>query len=283
MRTIKTFTKYLISFILTVLTIIFLSINIISETILSEEYMLKKLDETDYYGKVTGLAQSNFENYINQSGLDEEVLIGIVTTKDVENDTKTIVRNMFSGTNEKIDVEDLKTKLNSNIEKSIGSVSEENKKAIDDFVTIICDEYKSTLSAHFEIEDSVYRIYNKAIKTIQIINKVVLIIIALCIIILMLLCKRRFYKFFLFMGIPAMSTGMFLMVINVFINSKINIKNIVVLNNAFSEFVVAVLQSTLGKMMIYSWILLVIGIIITVVPAVTHYKLKYAREMRKGR
>lgn len=283
MRTLKTFTKYLIAFILTVLTIIVLSINLISNTILNEKYMLEKLDETDYYDKVTGLVQSNFENYINQSGLDEEVLIGIVTTKDVENDTKTIVRNMFSGTSEKIDVEDLKTKLNSNIENSIGSVSEENKEAINDFVDLICDEYKSTISAHFEIEDSVYKIYNKAIKTIQIINKVVLIIIALCIIILMLLCKRRFYKFFLFMGIPAMSTGMFFIVINLFINSKISIKNIVILNNAFSEFIVAVLQNTLGKMMIYGWILFIIGILITVLPAVVHYKLKYAREMRKGR
>lgn len=283
MRTLKTFTKYLISFILTVLTIIFLSINIISNTILNEKYILEKLEKTDYYGKITGLVQSNFENYINQSGLDEEVLIGIVTTKDVEEDTKIILRNMFSDTNEKIDVEDLKIKLNSNIEKSIGSVSEENKRAIDDFVTLICDEYKSTLSAHFEIEDSIYKIYNEAIKMIQLINKVVLIIIALCIIILMLLCKKRFYKFFLFMGIPAISTGVFFMVINLFINSNINIKNIVVLNDAFSEFIVEVLQGTLEKIMIYGWALLIIGILITILPAVIHYKLKYAREMRKGR
>ena len=46
-------------------------------TMLNKTYILQKLDETNFYSETYKIVESNFENYISQSGLDEEVLENI--------------------------------------------------------------------------------------------------------------------------------------------------------------------------------------------------------------
>ena len=88
MKKLKTIVRYIISIILTIVLTAWIIINIASSTILDEQYVLDKFEETDYYSKIYTMAESNFENYIHQSGLDEEVLQGLITEEQLENDTK---------------------------------------------------------------------------------------------------------------------------------------------------------------------------------------------------
>ena len=63
--------------------------------------------------------ESDFENYIYQSGLDENVLENIVSLEKIENDTKTIINNLYDGTSETIDVTEIENNLNNNIQNSL--------------------------------------------------------------------------------------------------------------------------------------------------------------------
>ncbi len=91
----KTFIKYILSIILAICLIVFILINLVTSTILEQKYILKQLDKNNYYDRILELTNSNFEKYIYQSGLDEEVLVGIVSKEKIEKDTKIIVENIY--------------------------------------------------------------------------------------------------------------------------------------------------------------------------------------------
>ena len=111
---IKKIIQYIIVTILALAILALVIINILSSSILKKEYILSKLQQQDYYEKIYEETKSNFENYIHQSGLDEEVLENIVTKEKIEKDTKKIINNIYNGMDEKVDTEEIKNKLNKN-------------------------------------------------------------------------------------------------------------------------------------------------------------------------
>ena len=91
----KTFIKYILAIILAICLIVLILVNLISTTILNQKYILNELNKNNYYDKILEFANSNFEKYIYQSGLDEEVLIGILSKEKVKKDTEIIIENIY--------------------------------------------------------------------------------------------------------------------------------------------------------------------------------------------
>ena len=88
-----------IAMALIVLCLTFLGIkNIAFSTILDKEYIIKKLEETNFYSETYKLVESSFENYIDQSGLEEVVLKNICTEDKVKRDINIILSNIYNGT-----------------------------------------------------------------------------------------------------------------------------------------------------------------------------------------
>ncbi len=274
MKKLKIFIEYLIVIILTLITLLYVSINLITTTVLNKDYIFKKLEETNYYTELTTLVASNFKNYINQSGLEENIFEDIEIKNKVENDTKIIINNIYEEKQEEINTEDLKEILNKKIENTLGAVTQEYKQSIDEYVKLICNEYKHIISSNFEIENSLHNMYKKVIKYIEIIKMILVVSFVIFIIILILLCKEKIYKFFVFIGIVAMSTGTFFIITNTFINLNVKIENILILNNAFSQFVITVLKDILINIMNYGIILLILGFLITIISNLINYSKK---------
>ena len=101
----KNIIRYILTIILTIAIIAFLLLKLAVSTVLSEQYILAKLDETDYYNKMFEYVKSSFENYIGQSGMDEEILENIVSKEKIEKDTKIILSNIYDGMNEEINTQ----------------------------------------------------------------------------------------------------------------------------------------------------------------------------------
>ena len=111
--------RFILILLLTILIISLVFINITKSTIMSKDYILGKLDETDYYINIKGEIESNFQNYIGQSGLDEEVLNDIVTDEKIKNDTEIIFNNIYDGTSEEVTTTEIEEKLRTNIDNSL--------------------------------------------------------------------------------------------------------------------------------------------------------------------
>lgn len=235
MKLVKIIVRYIITSIIAISMILFLAINLVSSTILDKNYVLSKLEKTDYYHKIYEEVKSNFENYIHQSGLEESVLEDIISEEKVKNDTQLIISNLYDGLEEKIDTQEIKDNLNKNIEKTMENselvITQQN--AINTLIEKICDEYTTTIS-HYEYEKEINNIYLKAMKYVNIAKKVALLVIAVSIILLLLLSTKRIYKAFACLGVSLAVSGMFFVMVNIFVNMKIKVQTILVLNETSS-------------------------------------------------
>lgn len=274
----KRIIQYIIATILALAILALTIVNILSSTILSQEYILSKLQEQNYYDKIYEEAESNFENYIHQSGLDEEVLEEIVTKEKIQKDTKIIINNIYNGMNEKIDTEEIKNNLNGKINNSIdGKISSSQQKSIDTFVDTICKEYEKTIS-HTNYEKKINSIINKANKYIDIAKKALLITIGVSVILLILLTIKRIYRITARIGTAFIIDGLIFIIAEKYIKSKIKIDTIMVLNQGISDVLQSILTEILSNILKTGSIMLGIGILLTIIYGIIKSIRKAKRE-----
>ena len=282
MKKIINIVTYIIAVFLAIAIIAGIVINVLSSTILNKTFVLSKLEEMDYYTEILNLVESNFENYIQQSGLDEEVLKNIVTKEKVKEDTRQILINLYDGLNEEISTEEIEKNLNKNIETSLGErkLNESEKKAVNKFVEKICDEYKSTI-LHTKYEKTINDSYTKLTKFINLLAKISIVTIAICVIVMLLINLRRIYRVINGLGIALLSSGTILEVINIYINSNVEIKNITILNEFFSKLIRVVFSDVINKVGMIGIISIMIGILFIICSNLIHNIKKYGMKKKE--
>lgn len=265
--------KYIFAIILYLSLTIVVLINILNSTILSKEYILNKLEESNYYNNIYTEVENNFENYIYQSGLDPIVLENIVSRDKIKEDTNIIISNIYDGNNKVIDLEVVRNNLSTNINKSLEDryLSEENKKAINKFIDIIINEYEDTImntDYSSKINTGISSINNK-INMINIIMIILVIISILSLILLNIKKKRRKLSIF---GIPLLALGLLFITIYLYIILNIDINNIVILNDAISIAVHYILNGIVVKFLINGSIFTILGILIIIIGNMLRYR-----------
>lgn len=281
MRIIKKIIKIIFSAILTISILLYILINLLSSTILKESYILSKLDQANFYQKVYEEVNSNFEKYIYQSGFDENVLNNVITEEKVKEDFKIIIDNIYNGTNQNINTETIKTNLTNNINNQLGAnISKTQQNSIDSFVDTILNEYTQTI-LHTQYENKINKAYTQINKYINLANKALLIIMAVLIILLILLNLKRLYRGVSYIGISMLSSGILLCIADIFIKMKVDIKNIVILNDTISKIIINVITELLSNILKDGIILLVSGIVLIIIANLRRAYKKYKYEQSK--
>lgn len=281
MRIIKKIIKIIFSAILTISILLYILINLLSSTILKESYILSKLDQANFYQKVYEEVNSNFEKYIYQSGFDENVLNNVITEEKVKEDFKIIIDNIYNGTNQDINTETIKTNLTNNINNQLGAnISKTQQNSIDSFVDTILNEYTQTI-LHTQYENKINKAYTQINKYINLANKALLIIMAVLIILLILLNLKRLYRGVSYIGISMLSSGILLCIADIFIKMKVDIKNIVILNDTISKIIINVITELLANILKDGIILLVSGIVLIIIANLRRAYKKYKYEQSK--
>lgn len=256
--------RFILILLLTILIISLVFINIAKSTIMSKDYILGKLDETDYYINIKGEIESNFQNYIGQSGLDEEVLNDIVTDEKIKNDTKIILNNIYDGTSEEITTTEIEEKLRTNIENSLEEkLTATQQKMVDEYIKKICNQYLDTMS-HTSYENSIYKVISKIDNYMEMAIKGLAIGIVAIGIILILTNIKQILKAIAHLGISAFASGIFMIIVNIYINLKIQVNNLFALNQAVSSSIRNIANDILGALQTQGIILLVVGLIMIV-------------------
>ena len=262
----KVLTKTIKFILVTILTICLISIGIISivsSTILDKTYITEKMEETNFYKETYELVKSNFEKYIYQSGLDEEVLENICTEEKLQKDINTIISNIYDGTDEKINTTEIETTLNANIDK-LGIKNSKNQKAIEQFVKHICDEYTETI-IHTKYESQINAQYQKVISLLTKIHNVIMIILIIDAILLIIMNIKTASKIIQDLGIALFSSSIFKLSVCFIIMSKVNIEGIKILNDIFSKTLVTIITDVLTKIMSLGIGALLIAIILIII------------------
>lgn len=279
MKIFKNVITFIFTIILTILILSYVIIKLCSSTVLNENYVISKLEENDYYNKTYELVESNFENYIQQSGLDEDVLKDIITKDEIEEDTKNILNNIYSGIGDNISTEKIKERLTQNIDKSLENrkLSSSEKEAIDDFIDKIGNEYETTIF-YTNYEKSLSNMYKKIMKMILFGEKAILISIGFFVIFILLINNRRIYKSISAIGVSMISSGVIFIIAKIYINTKIKIQTITMLNSVVSTTLRNILQELLDNIITYGIILSVIGLVLIILSNLIHNIRKYGLE-----
>lgn len=268
MKVVLNIIKFILALILTVCIIAFIIVNVASSTILSKEFVLQKLDETNYYANIYTAVKSDFENYIYQSGLDESVLENIVPAEKIENDTKIIINNIYDGTNEEVDVTEIETNLKTNIENSLDhKLSATQQRTVDEFIKRITEQYKDTITKT-SYENSINNMLEKAKNIVDKLQKVSIIGIAVSVLVIIILSIKDFMAGLMLTGSALMSSGVFYILVNILINSKVKIQNITILNDAISITLRDIISTILSNLTNIGIALSIIGFIIIIVFAI---------------
>lgn len=274
-KKVKNVLRYVMSVILAFFITALVIVNVSKATILDKNYILNKLDKTGYYVKIFDFVKDNFKNHIQQSGLDESILDNLITQEKVEADTKIIITNMYNNVHEEISIEDIREKLNKSIEEQTRGmlITTEQKQDINKFIDDICNEYLLGI-AHFNTEKEIYSVFDKAKNIIEILNKVSLVGIAITAVLLMTICMNRPYKFFVFTGISLFASGLFFTIVNIYINIKINVQAITILNDAFSFTLREVIETILNQINQKGILFLCVGFAFILIPTTIHTYIK---------
>ena len=268
MKVLLNIIKFIIAIILTICVIALIIVNVVSSTILNKEFILGKLDETNYYANIYTAVKSDFENYIYQSGLDESVLENIVPAEKIENDTKIIINNIYDGTNEEVDVTEIETNLKTNIENSLDhKLSATQQRTVDEFVKRITEQYKDTITKT-SYENSINNMLEKAKNIVDKLQKVSIIGIAVSVLVIIILSIKDFMAGLMLTGSALMSSGVFYILVNILINSKVKIQNITILNDAISITLRDIISTILSNLTNIGIALSIIGFIIIIVFAI---------------
>ena len=266
MKIVINILKFIIMLILAVCILFFGIKNIALSTILNKDYVLNKLDETNFYSGTYELVESGFENYIAQSGLEEEVLNNICTEEKIKNDIGIIINNIYNGTNEEIDTTEIANNLNANIDK-LDVRTSQNKSALDKFVQQICTEYKNTI-LNTKYENTIHDLLNKTTNLITKLQTIVIIVTVIGGICLILLNIKNIFKLVGNIGTILLSSSIAILLAINLINSNINVSAIKLFNNVFSNSIVTILQDILNKINNFGLIILISSIVVILVNAV---------------
>lgn len=274
-KKIKNVLRYITSIILAFCLISLIAVNISKTTILDKNYVLSKIEKTGYYVKIYSFVTENFKNHIQQSGLDESILEDLISQEQVIQDTNKIITNAYNNVHEEVSTAEIKEKLTKRIEEQTRGmlVTTNQKEEINKFIDDICNEYLVGI-AHFNIEKGFYNTFNTIQNVIEVLNKVALIGLVVCIVLLIAICKNRPYKFFVFTGVSMLASGIFFTFINIFINIKINVQAITVLNEAFSFTLREVIETILNVISQKGILLLIVGLLFILIPTAIHTYIK---------
>ena len=271
--------RYIISIILAFLLMISIlltvALQIVSSTILNKDYILGKLDEANYYNNVYEQIKDSLAGYIGPSGLDEEVLENIYTREQVKEDINLIINNIYENKNDKINTEDIKEKLQNNIEASVGSglLTKENKNSIEDFIDKIANEYVQNIS-HDPYFEKVGTIINKAKDVVGKVEGIIIFVPIILAVVILLLNIKQISSAVRFIAISILTSGVIGIALKLFIETKINISNILIINDSFSEVIKNVINSILNNINTMS----IIGIIGSIVLIVLTNVIKVNRQ-----
>lgn len=266
MKVLTNLLKFILIVVLAVCSIAIGIIQIVTQTVLNKNYIIQKMEETNFYSETYKLVQSNFEKYIEQSGFEENILENICTEEKVKQDINLMISNIYEGANKTIDITEISDNLNANIDK-LNIRDSKNQKAIEQFVEHICQEYTDTL-VHTKYENDINKFYKEIVIKKDKIEKIVIIAMVIDVIVILIVNNKNIEKNFQSIGTAIFSSSAFELIACQIINLRVSIKGIKIFNDAFSDMIVAIIQNVISKVVSFGIATLMIAIILIIINAI---------------
>ena len=253
---IKVLSYYFNMLFIALLVLLLSLVTLVKFTVFDEEYLLKHLENNDYYDELYKSIKEEMSYYIIQSGLDEEVLEDIYTKEMITEEAKSIINNFYKGKELTINTEKVADNLNSNIEKYLlkNNIMVDDQKALDRFV----DEMIIIYDKEIRLSDKINTIQSKFNKLDNIIDN--LFVVLFISILVIGIISHIFYKRIIY-TIPCISSAILLLLGNYLLYNRIDVGNILFWNDNVSTIIKSILFDINRFVKEEASVLIILGII----------------------
>ena len=265
MKVLKKGMDIVIAFLVTLLIIATFSVVMLSHTILQKDYIFSKLEEIDYYQKVGTNIKNGFENYQYQSGLPADIFENLYAEDVLKADINSFVNCLYEGGEIQNSSDEVRTRIKGNIQQYLSenniTLKDEEQKNIEDFENLIVHVYEneiSSMAGYIKQIPNILAQINEGLKTVQIGLIVALVFLVL---IDLLLHIREWSGLINCLGIAMVASGVLLFLFQRMIHKYVDINNILLLNQSFSDFVKYIISNVLDQYRMYGMAFAGMGVV----------------------
>ena len=277
--------SYVFIFLLVIALLVGIALGIMSKTILDQEYIMAKLEETNYYETVYHNLLTHVEEYAKQFEIQEMDIHHVLTEEQVKSDVNDLVMKLYNG--EKVTIQQIvvEEQLKDNLKKEIEG---ENKfstmeEAVDNMISAIAKIYVLEISygnysKYLDAASSLMSIANENLFLVTLVVYSLPVIISA---IILLFHYNQFRIGLRYLGIALVIEGVVMIGINIFINTNIDLQNLFILNKITSDFIARMSSEILGKITMIGGISIGIGILFLIIGATYKKKEKEDEEIKE--
>ena len=262
----------LMSFALIFIILSIMLFNIINDKILNKNYILSKMEETEFYLQVSREIKNGFENYIYQSVLPEDTIENIVSDEMIKKDVNGIVDYIYEGKEISLSSEDVKSNLDVKIQNYVTTqnlkLNEQGKNNITEFEKIIVNEYINNVKISETFYNMCHSMINKVNEQISKIKNLPFIALIVVIILMILINIKELLNVINFGGISLLSTGILIKLGINLIMKKVEFDNLVIITNSLSNLIVSIIKENIYKILDFSNIYIICGIVAIIISAI---------------
>lgn len=252
MKIFKYFINTILSFFIVLIVLVIIALNILNSVILNKDYMLSKMEETEFYLQVSREVQNGFENYIYQSGFPEDTIKDLFSDEMIENDVKTIIDSIYDGAKINLSSNELRknldTKINEYLTKENLKLNNQEKSNIKQFEDLIVEEYDNNVNVSNELYTQSSKIIDNLRDISNRIGYIPQIILLLLIILLVVINIKDLLIAINFLGISSLTIGVLLKLLTNAIFKNIDLDNLVVLATSLSNLIISIIKDNLYKL-----------------------------------
>ena len=254
---------YFCGFLTSIFLVLLILLLIAKFTILNKNYVMKAIENNNYYEKIYNEINDEMELQLLSTGFTNEILKDIYKMEEVIDDINLFIKNAYLGKTTILDKSDIRYRIKINIDNYFKQtkLSISNKNELNKFVNDLVNKYVEEICL-YGYTDSVITKIPKLSKLVNIglISSIVILII-LCFILIKYTKSKYFSSIII-------ASGLIILFIRLFIFEKIDIDNILIITEDFSEILRNYLNFFRNTLLSLSIILIIVGGIIIIVESI---------------
>lgn len=226
-------------------------------TVFNEDYVLDLLNNHNYYQELYDNTLEEVSYYLEQSGLNEEVLKNVISVKSLKKEIITTIDNLYTNQKITVNTEEFQNNLKTNINNYIkdNNIRVDNKDTVNILTKKLVNIYEEEISYNNTFE-KVRPMFNKAYKLTKIVLYLSIIVSIITYLINRYIFKDRniiaslFTNFVILVGLV------------LYIKYTIDINNIFFYNTSISNILMEFINSVLKCMLVTGIVSFLLGLFI---------------------
>ena len=264
-KKLKIIFDYTFLFIESILLFLLTLLLVLNFTILKSDYVIKKMNKSNYYSILEESIKTEMLYYTGQSGFNDDILDGTFTTDEIKEESISYVKNLYNGKKTVIDTSKFEERLNKKIDDYLEVKNFEiiNKEEINKFTTEMAKIY----SKRIKIIDKLDNLAVKFNKIIDMSNKALIILtISLFIVFMIHMILLKKIK----IGIVLYTTSLLIIVLNIYIRWRIDLYHLHIYNELLSNIIIDNIGSILKITILIAILYFVLATLINICKKKSH-------------